>query len=546
MRRAFPLAAVLAAGLAGVATSPGRAAGESGFDRIAAWLRGDAGAATATGGSSDAGAGSGAGAAAAGTSGQAGGSGLTAPSSTAAPGRAGAATRPPAVPLDTLGLPTAPADGADDPTMVPARRAAATPGLRGPVDRTTTGTAGPVTATGRLGVAAAPVKPVAPIGPQRQLAADPIAEIDDPDAIPRYRVGTFVLRPQIDAAFGRTSNMAGKAGGAAGTLYRVKPQVAIASDWSRHAFEATLRGGYDGYPSDRQLNAPSYAGDAKLRLDLAEGTTGDLALRFSSERGKATAAENPADTVVPATTRTEGASLGVTRAVGLVGLTLRGDVDRTRYTGGEPVTDTSRDNTRTALALRATLGGAAIVTPYVEVQAIGRRFSDPASRGRDSRGGAAILGARIDLGPVLSGEVAAGWSRETSDDPALGALTGPTFDARLLWSPTRLTDVTFTARTTLDPTTLAGSPGSVDRRAEATLAHRLTRDWTGTLGVSAEARSYEGVSLEERTVGASAEVAWRFDPHLELYARGDWSRFTSSRPGEDYRSVTVMTGLRLR
>lgn len=391
---------------------------------------------------------------------------------------------------------------------------------------------------------------VTPTGQLRTLADD--SDADEASVAPNYRLGSFVLRPQLDVAAGTSSNLQGRAGGTAGGTYRLNSELGLESDWSRHGFTASLRGGYDGYPSETDLNAPRYDGAANLRLDLMDATRADLALRFGSARGKASAAENPAGTVVPSTTTTTGLSIGVTREAGLVGLTLRGDVDRTGYSGGELASggvitaDEARDNTRVAVALRASLDDGAVLRPFAEVQALRRGYDADSMSGRDSRGFAGRVGARVDLGPILSGEAAIGWTRESLTDAALPDLQGVLFDATILWSPTRLTQIGFTARTTLDPTTLAGSSGAVGRNAGVTVRHALTRDITASLGASGEVRHYEGIALRERTVSGDAEIAYRFDPHMEVYGRGAWSRFSTSAAGGDYDAVTVLAGVRLR
>jgi hypothetical protein len=541
-------APVLAAGLAGLMTLPAVAAGPVGLDAVTQWLRGITGTAqppddetadttpratTATTGNP-----------------------ANSTRAQAAPPvqRPGATPRPlavgsvPLATLDDFTNATRPASS-DDANPSPAI-AAATAALRG---RTADGRTAPGARAGGdvTGSLRGAVRPVAPVG-QRALPDDPQAETEDLLQPQRYRVGSFTVQPLLDAGIGRTSNVEGRAGSGAGSLYRLRSEATIASDWSRHAFEATLRAGYDGYPTRDSLNTPTYDGAAKLRLDLMDETHADLALRFNAARGKASSAENPAGTAIPSTTTTTGVSAGLTRAAGIVGVTLRGDVDRTSYSGGQLVgggaiaSDAARDNTRVALALRVGLTSDAVAKPYVELQGIRREFDAASMSGRDSQGIAGKVGATIDFGPVLRGDVAAGWTREVLEDDSLGVLDGATLDASLLWSPTRLTEVNLSARTTLDPTTLAGSPGSVGRRAAIAVRHALRRAVIASAGVGGAARRYEGLSLEERTVSGEAELAYRFNPHAEVYGRGEWARFSTTTPGANYSDVTVMTGLRLR
>jgi hypothetical protein len=519
------LTPLLVAGLAGITALPALGAGPVGLDAVNAWLRGIVGAPAEATPQAD-------------TNAAAQPANPTTPATRRAEPRQPTAARPASVaaasaPLDdaAAGDPAA-ADAADATGAVVSPAAAPLRGRQAERDR--------------------PNAAVAAIGPQRRLDDDPQAESDEPFQAQPYRLGSLLLRPVLDAAAGHTGNMAGRAGSAGGTLYRLRGEATVASDWSRHAFEATLRGGYDGYPSEKDLNTPSYDVAAHLRLDLMEETHADLALRLASARGKASAAENPAGTAVPSTTTTTGASLGLTREAGLVGLTLRGDVDRTAYSGGRlddglPITsDAARDNTRLAVAARASLTGAAAIRPYVEAQVIRRSYDNAAMRGRDSHGVAGIVGARLDFGPLVSGDVAAGWTREMLTDTSLPDLDGALLDAALLWSPGRLTQVALTARTTVEPTTLDGSPGALGHRLGIETRYAAARDVVATVGLAAEERRYVGVDLKERTLSGATELAWRFDRHAEVYGRAEWSRFSTTTPGAGYGNVTVMTGLRLR
>lgn len=409
---------------------------------------------------------------------------------------------------------------------------------------TTTGLRGSV---GTGGAAA----PAAPAGLRRSLPDDPLAE-DDPFAFSGYRSGGLLWFPSLDAALGRTSNIEGKAGGTGGTFLKVTPELALRSDWSRHALEASGSATFNRYPGLSDQNNASYAGAAKLRLDLMDGMQADLAARLSSARGAASSADNPAGTAVPSTALTRGASLGFTRDAGLIGVTLRGDVDRTTYSGGmlasgaAIATDSLRNNTRVALALRGSYDTGAAVSPYVEGQVFRRDYDAAANSGRDSTGAAMLVGATVDLGPILRGDLNAGLTREQARDGTLPTLGGFTLDGRLTWMPTRLTTVDFSARTTVDPTSLAGSSGSIGHEMRLALAESLRRDLTASVAAKATRRSYTGIDRSETTVGAEAELAWRVDTHAEVYGRGEWTRFRSSTPAEAYQSFAIMAGLRLR
>ncbi|MDK9695358.1 MAG: outer membrane beta-barrel protein [Siculibacillus sp.] len=420
------------------------------------------------------------------------------------------------------------------------------------------GRRGPVEAITRAGmVKGGPTLPEAAVQPRpRDILADKRdeAEIENDDyAQLGLRTGGFTWLPAVEASAGWTSNVATRTGGASGTVYGIAPELLGRSGWSRHSLEFELRGAYLGNSTDHDYDKLTFRTGLRGRVDLGDETTVDIKGGWSRDRQSSSSADNPANTVVPATVDTKSLSLGLTRDVGLLALTLRGDLDRTDYSGGTTSSGTSlgseiQNNTRHTAALRAAWGSKSSIRPFAELQASKRDYDDALVAGspRDTTGAAIKLGVLADLGPKLRGELSTGWGLERMDKGTLPDISGWLIDGSLVWSPTRLTSVKLDARTSFDATTLANSPGAVTRTLAIGVDHALRPQLVASAGVALTDKRYVGANLREDTWSLSSGLTYKIDRNVRTFVKGSFSRFTSSGGGSDYDAATVMVGVRLQ
>jgi hypothetical protein len=484
-----------------------------------------------------------------------------------------------ALPDDTRNRPparrAAPVDlGPDEPTDAPALERTG-PGTAATAARPTETEAAAPTAPTRPGRPAAdrrgvvrPLAPAAPTGtgPARPLAAtepDPrdaaatareeVEPADDGYEALGLRLGTFTLLPAVELSAGRTSNIGGKTGGRGGLLWQVAPELIGRSDWSRHALSFELRGTDTVAPSDRDYDRPGFRAALRGRVDLGDETRIDLSTGWNRDRQTASKSDDPNSTKVGADLTTRTASLGVTRDVGLVAVTLRGDIERADYAGGSTVSGAplgaeAQDNVRYTAALRGTWGPTAPLRPFVEVRVSKRDWDDALVGGapRDATGRAAVAGLTADAGPMLRGEIATGWGVDRPDRGPLGSIGGWLLDGSLTWSPDRLTAVKFDAKTSFDPTTNAGSPGAIVRTASVTVERSVRRDLVASLGTAYTTRDYVGIDRDERDLIVSTGLTWKVNRNLRTFVKGSFEHFTSTVPASDWNAAMVMVGVRIQ
>lgn len=462
---------------------------------------------------------------------------------------------PPALGADALGDPVAGPTPSRQPVRTNGTRGSAAAGGAG-----TTPSATPPLVTGSTTGGTGPVTPLTPLRATQPVPRDPRLDPYAEDSVDEgyqplgLRTGGFTWYPAIEASAGYASNIPGRAGGEAGALLRVAPEITGQSDWSRHALSFDLRGSYTNYPQYTVYDQPSFQGTVRGRVDLSDEMRMDLRGGYALGREQASSANNPANTQVPATVQTLTGSVGLTRDVGLFALTLRGDVARGTYSGGELFGGGSlgvinRDNTQVVGALRVTYNASEALKPFVEGQLTSRTYDQAVINGDDRNSTGYILkgGVTTDLGPLLRGEISAGYGVERPRSASLSELRGLVVDGSLVWSPTRLTKVTLTASTAFEPSTVSGVSGSVADTVGVTLEQSLRRDLTAQIGGQFLTRTYTANAMpNEYDLKATTGLTYKFNRNVQVFVRGEFERFMRVGGAGDYDSETVYAGVRLQ
>jgi hypothetical protein len=283
------------------------------------------------------------------------------------------------------------------------------------------------------GPAAAPAEP-----PARR---PPMARDDEIDAFaaPGIGLGSFVLRPAVDIGVTASDNIHLSRPKQKAVGWLVAPDVDLRSDWQRHEVAFELRGTAIFYDDD---GLDELDGLARLggRFDVSARTSVDVAVGAFRGTDDFTDPDLPAGAAARPAFRGLEAALGASHRMGRVGLRAGVQAVRTEYedvalVGGGTAALDDRDNTATSLRLRGSYRVSPALEPFVEGSA-GRteydRTHDAGGFRRSSDWHELVGGLVLDLGPKLSGEIAAGYRRETFDDPRLDDLDGLIASAALL------------------------------------------------------------------------------------------------------------------
>ncbi len=368
-----------------------------------------------------------------------------------------------------------------------------------------------------------------------------------------FRAGRFVIRSSIETTAGVSDNVNRDRGGRSGSFYRITPRIEGRSDWARHQLNFTLRGGYNGYFKNVAEDEPSLDATVSGRIDVRDGTRVDLEGSYNYEVEDSSSAE-VVPTLGSAGIHTLRGSAGITQDIRRFEVTVNGAVERQEYVDDPSLRNRAsatddRDNTLTELTLRTGYRVSPALKPFIRGSVFARQYDlqrDTDNILRGSTGYSFAGGVDVNLGPKLTGSLAFGWRNEKLRDNRYDPLEGMTVDGSLVWSPSRLTTVTLTGTTSLDPTTIAASPGSVVHEGRLAVSRSLRRNVTFDVAAGTSYRDYQGISLDEWRRTASAALTWSFNRNVAAVVRYSYEDLDSSRANTDYSANSIEFGLTLR
>jgi hypothetical protein len=381
-----------------------------------------------------------------------------------------------------------------------------------------------------------------------------LPEEEDPFAPVGIRMGTFILRPSVEQGVTVTTNAANSTNGRAGVLSDTTLRLNAISDWSRHSASLDAYGTFRRSLSGEEIKEVRGGVDAVLDLDLGEDLSARATLGYQRRPESASSPVVIEGTLEQPILQEFSGSLGVTRDLGDARFGVTGRVERDLYgdadlsTGGS-LSQAERDNTLYTLLMRAGYAVSPALRPFVEGE-IGRRVYDQEVDTNGFRRSSDRLGIRggveLDLSEKVTGEVSAGWLRESFDDDRLRSVSGPTIDANLRWSPVRGTVVGLNANTSVEGSTSANESGSVLHSATLSVEHRIRADLTATAAIGGGYRDYAGSGANDRLFNAELSTTWWMNRYTGLTGRLRHESLTSSLPFRDYDANSVFVGLKLQ
>jgi hypothetical protein len=388
----------------------------------------------------------------------------------------------------------------------------------------------------------------------------PPLPVQDPFDPLGVRAGAFVLRPAIEFTTGYDSNPAHVATERASGFLVTSSELAVRSDWQRHALNADLRGSYTMFnnhfdpDAPQSLDRPNVDTRVQGRIDVSSVSRVDVEGRFllstdypGSPNVQVGLKRFPLVTTV-------GGTLGYAQRFNRFEVTVKGTIDRVAYQpstllDGTTSSNDDRDYDQYGGAARVAYELLPGVKPFVEAGADTRVHDLPIDRTgsqRDSSGQYVKAGSTFDFLRSVTGEFAVGYLMRAYKDPTLPELAGLTVDGTLAWTATPLTTFTLTGRSTADEIIVPGVSGVFRRDIGLQVDHAFRRWLIGTAKIGYGIDDYVGSDRLDYRYAASLGLVYkaRRDLYFKGEVRRDWMH--SSVSGLDWNANAVLVGVRLQ
>ncbi len=390
----------------------------------------------------------------------------------------------------------------------------------------------------------------------RPLAPRPDPTPFDPVGVD---VGSLRLYPYAEANIGYEANPnllptdvkpSAFAYGEAGTK--------VQSDWSQSSLAANLRAGYYDYFSVPDADRPDIEGTITGRVDVTRQTQINLQTTFAYSTEQPGSPILSIPNAVFTTNRpiyaSVGQTLGVTQQFNRLSVSLNTAFGRYMFgdatqSDGTTLFLSQNDYDDYSLAGRISYELTPGLIPYLQVTGDRNQYDSPQDAygfDRTSNGILGKIGSTFEVSQLLTGELAAGYEHRVYADPRLSPLGSPMVDASLIYSPTALTTVTFTAATNVFETTLVDASGAVGHTLSLKISHELLRNLTLSAIGTFQLNTYQGSSEIDKYYAGEFDAEYHATRTIVITGTYKYQRYDSTAALNNYFDNMFMAGLRFQ
>lgn len=336
------------------------------------------------------------------------------------------------------------------------------------------------------------------------------------------KAGGFTLYPRVTVEAVHDDNIYAVATGEqSDVIWRVKPEVAARSNWSRHALGAFASSSINRYADFDTENTEEYTLGLNGRLDVERGSYISASLQWQALTEPRTAIT--AGTPAGATAEPVEYTLWTGNLTGVKEfnrLRLTGKLDTKTFDYDDQGSLTFNQNIRDRDEFY--YGGKAeyAVSPDTAVFAslVGNtKEYDLAAAGRDSDGYVATVGANFDLSQAVRGELEAGYMSQSYDNALFDDIDGFSARGRVEWFPTELTTLNVAGSRSIEESTAANAPGYVANSVSAGIDHELLRNVLLAANASYGKDKYEQIDRDDKRTSFNASAAYLLNRNVGLF-----------------------------
>ena len=352
------------------------------------------------------------------------------------------------------------------------------------------------------------------------------------------RLGSFIIRPNLNEGIGYNSNINGTSGGPSSWFVETNPSLQINSDWGRNALGAYLSADSFVYPQQSNQNQVSWQGGIGGAYTIGRG---DLTLAYAHLSLFETPTEIGAPrTATPLPYTVDDVRTGYTFDFGRWSLSPNFEFQHYQYGSaiiGGVVSDQSfRDEDAFIYggSLRYDLSGKTGV--LVVLRGTSSQFVQQPNGlpSLSSNSGAALAGIDYKYDGLWRYQLLVGFEVRTFANAAVKTHTSPILQGTVIYTPTGLTTLTATALRTIEDPTTASNFGFNYTRGQLRVDHEYLRNVLLDGEVGIENASYIGGGSQTYYY-AGTGLTWLINRNMRLSAH---YQFTEGNNG----SGVVTTG----
>lgn len=336
------------------------------------------------------------------------------------------------------------------------------------------------------------------------------------------KTGGFTLYPRVTIGVEHNDNIyATRNNEQTDEIWRVKPELAARSNWSRHALGAFASASINRYADFGTEDTEEYTVAVNGRLDIVRGSNISGSLQYQALTEPRTSPQSPVGSIKPIEYDLITSKLTGVKEFNRIRLTgnlsdMDYDFNDGLTTSGAVVEQDTRDRNEFYYGGKLEYAVSPDTALFLALLGNNKDY-DLAIAGRDSDGYVATVGANFELTDVVRGNLAVGYMKQTYDNPLYGKIDGLSAEGKVEWFPTALTTVTATGGRTIEESVAGGSPGYISNNIGLNIDHELLRNVLLSANASYGKDEYEKIDRDDKRTGAGASVAYLLNRRVGVF-----------------------------
>jgi hypothetical protein len=329
---------------------------------------------------------------------------------------------------------------------------------------------------------------------------------------------------------------------------RFAPSVDLRSLWARHSLALQVDGDVRRYFKNTSENSAQYGADVAGRYDIASNAllfvTGDIARRIEP---RGTSGDVLLLGAGPNTYYQKSVGLTLRTTPGRLLFELRGNAGRYDYVdnrSGNTVVDLSfRDFVSTSLGARAGYAVGPGTYIFVDGAKNWARYPNSTTTDRNSDGFSLNGGLRINLNPLVGGELAVGYIKQNFSSPLFSDVSGLGYSGSIFWNPTALLSLRFNANRSIQRAPVIASAGIDQSRFELSVDYAPLRRLLFTASGQYVRSAFRGLGVSDDQFVETFTGRYNVNRYIDLTGAVNFRQRSANVSTRDYTGSSFRAGI---
>lgn len=364
------------------------------------------------------------------------------------------------------------------------------------------------------------------------------------------RAGSFLVIPKVELTETYNDNIyATDTNEESDFVTSIRPEVAVRSNWNRHALNALAKADVKRYADNGDEDHENFLVAADGRVDVLRETSIGGGVSYAQDHEDRGDPNSIGTSEEPTRYNTTVARIGAYRGLGKANARVDSEAKKLDYKDGTTAAGANIDNdVRDRMEYTQSLRLGYQLTRQFEVFARGawdNRAYDNKTVARSNNGQTYTVGTSFDMSGKTKGEVYAGYMTRSYADNNRPSIDEPTYGGKITWNATDLTSVIGSVNRGIEETTIGASSGFVSTDYDLGVEHALTRDVLLKGNVGYTNNEYQGIGAqrEDDIYVAGLGADYWFNRCFKAGLSYNYADRESSVTGGDFTRNTVMLKL---